>query len=228
MDKKYKLWNYKYDFSEINLKNWKEVLKDTFKLNTRKIALLSMLFAIEILITIISKVIMGLAIPMIVGVYTIEISFFVILIIYLCSNYIYASILSITAIWFRLLLGSEPVGLLSMMISDTAFLTIFAVLFFILKKFIFLKFKFKNQIKILIVLICFAGLISMIGSGFISMLCNDKFIFEMYYLSDDGSGYWKMLLWVGFGVTLAKYSINILLFASTLKVLLILIKQSRV
>ncbi|AAT75934.1 putative permease [Mesoplasma florum L1] len=228
MDKKYKLWNYKYDFSEINLKNWKEVLKDTFKLNTRKIALLSMLFAIEILMTIISKVIMGLAIPMIVGVYTIEISFFVILIIYLCSNYIYASILSITAIWFRLLLGSEPVGLLSMMISDTAFLTIFAVLFFILKKFIFLKFKFKNQIKILIALICFAGLISMIGSGFISMLCNDKFIFEMYYLSDDGSGYWKMLLWVGFGVTLAKYSINILLFASTLKVLLILIKQSRV
>ncbi|AVN65299.1 hypothetical protein CG002_02965 [Mesoplasma florum] len=228
MDKKYKLWNYKYDFSEINLKNWKEVLKDTFKLNTRKIALLSMLFAIEILMTIISKVIMGLAVPMIVGVYTIEISFFVILIIYLCSNYIYASILSITAIWFRLLLGSEPVGLLSMMISDTAFLTIFAVLFFILKKFIFLKFKFKNQIKILIALICFAGLISMIGSGFISMLCNDKFIFEMYYLSDDGSGYWKMLLWVGFGVTLAKYSINILLFASTLKVLLILIKQSRV
>ncbi|AVN64636.1 MULTISPECIES: ECF transporter S component [Mesoplasma] len=227
MDKKYKLWNYKYDFSEINLKNWKEVLKDTFKLNTRKIALLSMLFAIEILMTIISKVIMGLAIPMIVGVYTIEISFFVILIIYLCSNYIYASILSITAIWFRLLLGSEPIGLLSMMISDTTFLTIFAISFFVLKKFIFLKFIFKNQIKILIVLICFAGLISMIGSGFISMLCNDKFIFEMYYLSDDGSGYWKMLLWVGFGVTLAKYSINILLFASTLKVLLILIKQSR-
>ncbi|AVN63954.1 hypothetical protein CG006_03175 [Mesoplasma florum] len=227
MDKKYKLWNYKYDFSEINLKNWKEVLKDTFKLNTRKIALLSMLFAIEILMTIISKVVMGLAIPMIVGVYTIEISFFVILIIYLCSNYIYASILSITAIWFRLLLGSEPIGLLSMMISDTAFLTIFAISFFILKKFIFLRFKFKNQIKILVLLICLAGLISMVGSGFISMLCNDKFIFEMYYLSDDGSGYWKMLLWVGFGVTLAKYSINILLFVSTLKVLLILIKQSR-
>ncbi|ATZ18267.1 ECF transporter S component [Mesoplasma melaleucae] len=227
MDKKYRLWNYKYDFAEINLKNWKEVFKDTFKLNIRKIALLSMLFAIEIIMTIISKVIMGIAIPMIVGVYTIEISFFVILIIYLCSNYIYASILSISAIWFRLLLGSEPIGLLSMMISDMFFLTIFAIVLFILKKFILFKFNFKNQITILIYLICIAGLISMIGSGFISMLCNDKFIFNMYYLHDDGSGYWTMLLWVGFGVTIAKYIINILLFISTIKVLLILLKQSR-
>ncbi|WP_100679739.1 ECF transporter S component [Mesoplasma tabanidae] len=227
MNKKYKLWNYKYDFAEINFKNWKEVFRDTFRLNTRKVALLSMLFTLEILMTIISKVVMGIAIPMIAGVYTIEISFFIILVIYLCSNYIYASILSIGAIWFRLLLGSEPIGLLSMMISDMTFLTLFAIIFFILKKLILLKTEFKNQIKIFIFLVCLAGLVSMVGSGFISMICNDKFIFNMYYLSNDGSGYWEMLLWVGFGVTLAKYIINIILFISTIKILFILIKQSR-
>ncbi|ATQ35755.1 hypothetical protein MENTO_v1c06230 [Mesoplasma entomophilum] len=227
MNKKYKIWNYKYDFAEINFKNWKEVFHDTFRLNIRKLALLSMLFAFEILMTIISKIIMGIAIPMIVGVYTIEISFFVILIIYLCSNYLYASILSISAIWFRLLLGSEPIGLLSMMISDMVFLTIFAIVFFFLKKFILLRFEFKNQIKVFAYLISIGGLISMFASGFISMLCNDTFIFNMYYLSDSDSGYWNMLLWVGFGVTLAKYVINIILFISTIKVLFILIKQSR-
>ncbi|ATZ21113.1 ECF transporter S component [Mesoplasma coleopterae] len=227
MNKKYKIWNYKYDFAEINFKNWKEVFSDTFRLNIRKVALLSMLFAFEILMTIISKIIMGIAIPMIVGVYTIEISFFVILIIYLCSNYLYASILSISAIWFRLLLGSEPIGLLSMMISDMVFLTIFAIVLFFLKKLILLRFEFKNQIRVFAYLICVAGFISMLVSGFISMLCNDSFIFNMYYLSDNDSGYWNMLLWVGFGVTLAKYVINIILFISTIKILFILIKQSR-
>lgn len=228
MERKYKLWSYKYDFAEINSKNWKSVMKDTFKLNARRIALLAMLYAIEIIMTIISKFVMGMAIPMILGVYSIEISFFVILIIYLCSNYLYASFLSITAIWFRFLLGSEPIGLLSMMISDMVFLTIFVLVLFPLKKFVLFKFNFKNQIRTLVYLICISGLISMIGSGFISMLCNDKFIFGMYYLSDDGSGYWNILLWAGFGVTIVKYVINILLFIFTIKILLILVNQLRV
>ncbi|ASZ09342.1 hypothetical protein CK556_03230 [Mesoplasma chauliocola] len=227
MDKNYKMWSHKYDFAEINTKNYKDVLKDTFKMSIRKIALLSMLFAIEIVMTIISKVVMGIAIPMIVGVYTIEISFFVILIIYIASNYLYASIIMVCSIWFRLLLGSEPIGLLSMMISDLVFLTSFAIIIFFLKRFILFKFKFKNKNLIFLFLIIFTSIISMLVSGFISMLCNDSFIFAMYWLQNDNSGYWEMLLWVGFGVTIAKYVVNLILFISVFKVITILIKQSR-
>ncbi|QHX36486.1 ECF transporter S component [Spiroplasma sp. BIUS-1] len=228
MENVYGFWNHKYDFSELNKYNYKEVLKDTFKLDIKRVSILAMLFALEIVLTVINKYTLGF---LTLGFFTIEVSFVGVLFIYLSSNILYASLLGVLANCLRLALGSDPVGILIMSLLDVTFLIFFATIFFFLKKYWLLKVKSKNQIKYYIAIIVITGLIAtFITSGF-ALLYNDTFIFEMYrklygdVIPQKNTTEWYSLLLASMGVTIAKFAFSIILFSFCIKPLVNLINK---
>lgn len=219
MNKECKFWKHKYDFSEINSENYKKVIKQYFNLNIKKITILSMLFAVEIVMVVVSKFVMGNF--LILGVFAIEISFFPIFCILIVSNVFYTSVLSLIAIWFRLGLGSEPIGLLSMTITDESFIFSFSLFFFILKKCFLFKFENKNFVYCL--LMSLSVVVASIISGAIAFICNYYFIFDLYKVPPA-----SLLLWVGFGVTIIKFILNFVIFMSFWKSFKLLVESSRI
>ncbi|WP_339029516.1 ECF transporter S component [Spiroplasma endosymbiont of Cantharis nigra] len=231
MENTYNFWSHKYDFAEINRYNWRMVLKDNFVLDIKRISLLAMLFAIEILFTIISKyTIGGLAIA---EAFTIEISLIGILFIYLTTNVFYAAIFNIAANSLRMVLPlpSNYIGVLAMTISDLTFIISFAIIFFSLKKIVLFKIKKENQLKWYLLLIAISGTLAIMISAFISLICNQHFIFEWYevlypgIVPEKNSYGWNILLWTGFGVSIAKLGVNLIIFLLTTKLLVKLINK---
>ncbi|AGR41952.1 ECF transporter S component [Spiroplasma diminutum] len=231
MNNIYGFWSHKYDFSEINKYNWKLVFKDTFGLDIKRISLLSMLFALEIVITIISKYLMGAL--TIFQFYTVEFSLIGILFIYLSTNWLYASIICIFSNFLRVILPapSDFIGVLAMTLSDISFLITFAIVFLILKKIILFKVKKDNQIRWYITIIVLSGIIAMISSAFLSMLANHYFIFDMYntlypgIMPEKNSVLWISYLWSGFIVSVIKFTINVFTFSFFIKLLVNLINK---
>ncbi|ALD66167.1 ECF transporter S component [Spiroplasma cantharicola] len=231
MENTYSFWGHKYDFAEINKYNWRMVLKDNFVLDIKRISLLAMLFAIEIVFTIISKyTIGGLAIA---EAFTIEFSLIGILFIYLATNVCYAALFNILANSLRMVLPlpSNVIGVLAMTISDLSFIIFFAFIFFLLKRSILFKIKKENQMKWYLLLIVIAGALATIISALISFACNQNFIFQWYstlypgIMPQKNSYGWNVLLWTGFGVSIAKLSLNLTIFLFSAKLLVKLINK---
>ncbi|WP_338985434.1 ECF transporter S component [Spiroplasma endosymbiont of Diplazon laetatorius] len=234
MENYYGFWSHKYDFAEINRYNWRLVMKDIFYLDIKKISLLSMLFAVEIFLTIFSKYAFG-AIP-IANFFTMEISFVGIMFIYISSNFIYASIFCAAANSLRIVLpfGSDPIGVLAMTLSDVSFLAFFAIFFFLLKKYWLFKVESDNQIKYYIAIIAVCGFVASFMSAFTSLVLNDLFIFEWYknvwpdtgkIIGDKGSATWISLLFIAFGVSLLKFAANLIIICLSIKTLVYLINK---
>ncbi|WP_339021445.1 ECF transporter S component [Spiroplasma endosymbiont of Atherix ibis] len=232
MKNEYGFWNHKYDFAEINKYNWRLVLKDNFQLNIKKITLLSMLFAVEIILTIFSKYVIGGL--LIMGFYTIELSFFGILFIYLCSNIVYSTIINILVNFMRIALplGSDIVGVVAMTLSDLSFLIAFAVIFFFLKRTLLFRAKSHNKMKYYLWIIVISGILATFISASLSFLYNQTFIFEWYrtfypsLIPQKNSVLWFSILFVGFGVTIAKFICNLLLFTISVKIIVNLINKN--
>ncbi|AUB31372.1 ECF transporter S component [Spiroplasma floricola] len=231
MENEYGFWNHKYDFAEINKYNWRLVLKDNFQLNIKKITLLSMLFAFEVLLTIFSKYVLGGL--LIMGFYSIEVSFFGILFIYLSSNIVYSAIINILVNSMRIVLplGSDPIGVVAMTLSDLSFLIAFAVVFFFLKRSLLFRVKENNKMKYYLWMIVISGILATLISASLSLLYNQTFIFEWYrtlypaLIPEKNSTLWFSIMFVGFGVTIAKFFCNLLLFVISVKILVNLINK---
>ncbi|WP_036268838.1 ECF transporter S component [Mesoplasma seiffertii] len=215
----YKFWKHKADFAEINRRNFQIRIKEYFSLSTKKVTYLSLLLALEILMTIFSKFVMGL-IP-VSGFFVIELSFFVILIILLMSNLFYAMLILQAAIWIRLALGSEPVGLIAMTLVDGSYLLIFACLLFICK---FLIARFSNDLKgnqkKVLVLTIIIGIVSALFAAAIGLLINYAFILELYGIDKSAkAGFYPIIV----SLTFVKFIINLVLYLLTYKVVVTLI-----
>ncbi|AUM62488.1 ECF transporter S component [Spiroplasma monobiae] len=230
MEEQYGFWSHKYDFAEINKYNWRLVLKDSYKLDIKKIAFISLLLAFEIVLTIINKYTFGLL--LIMNTYTIEMSFFGIMFAYISTNLTYASIICIVSNSIRIVVpgGSDWVGVLAMTLADITFLIVFSITFFFLKKYWLLKVKSENKIKYYLGIVIISGILSIFLTGVFTMSYNDIFVFDLYILIYPDyekilKESWLLFLLVGFGVTLIKYILNLIFLAVSLKILVKLINK---
>ncbi|WP_026389694.1 ECF transporter S component [[Acholeplasma] multilocale] len=213
----YKLWRHKFDFAEINKRNYHKIIRDYFKLSTKKITVLAMLLAIEVVLTAVTGNIMRL-IPL-NGFFVIEFSFFMILLILLATNLFYAMLIFLASTWMRMgITGAEPVGLIAMTITDGSFLLLFAFLIFLIKFFLVRTNNTREQnikfIKYSNIVILFVMVIVVSGIG---VLINWTFILSMYGIPDEASG---AMLWPIFGFNILKYSLNAIIYMSMYKAMI--------
>lgn len=128
-----------------------------------------MILALNIVMTIFSKFVLGLIPAM--GFFVIEISFFTVLIFLMISNLFYSLIFLELTVWFRVLLGSEPVGLIAMNITDGIFLIFFAFLIFLFKV-IAVRLQITNFFKKLFYFEIIAGLLVILLTSGMAVLMN--------------------------------------------------------
>ncbi|PPE04675.1 hypothetical protein EELLY_v1c03550 [Entomoplasma ellychniae] len=197
--------------------NLKARIKNYFYLSTRQISLLSLLLAFEMVVVLISKFTLGFWI--IGGAYTIELAFFPIIFIALIFNWFYTSIIAVISVWFRTLLGSEPIGLISLTIADLSFLIVFCCLFYTFKKMFNLLLS-NNQILKYSFWIFISGVIASVVSSLISLVCNYLFIFNLYNMPPT-----QWILWLGVLITNIKYLLNIAVCCYLFKVLSKILKS---
>lgn len=213
------IWNYKSDLAEINAKNYRLVFQDYFRLSTKKITILAMILALNIVMTIFSKFVLGL-IP-VMGFFVIEISFFTVLIFLMISNLFYSLIFLELTVWFRVLLGSEPVGLIAMNITDGIFLIFFAFLIFLFKV-IAVRLQITNFFKKLFYFEIIAGLLVILLTSGMAVLMNYWFILKLYGVHQDQiKGYLPLI----FAFNILKYFINVLIYFGVYQPLMVLIKR---
>ncbi|AUF83670.1 hypothetical protein CXP39_02575 [Mesoplasma syrphidae] len=220
----HKFWTHKADFAEITTRTFKIRIKEYFNLSTKKISYLALLLALEILMSIFSKFVMGL-VP-ISGFFVIEVSFFVILIVLLMSNLFYAMIILQIGVWMRLILGSEPVGLIAMAIVDGTYLLFFAMFLFT-SKFIIARVSNdigSNQKKVLILTIFIGIFVALITSA-LALLINYLFILELYGIDQSIK---KTFYPIIVSMTFVKFIINLFLYLSIYKIALTLIKIHKI
>ncbi|AVP49258.1 ECF transporter S component [Williamsoniiplasma luminosum] len=213
------IWGNKFDTSEINRRNRKIIIKNYFSLSIKKITLISMMVTLNIVVSAFSKFVIGM-VP-INGFFVLEVSFFTILIFLLITNLFYTIFFIQMTTWFRVAFGDEWVGLLAMDLIDSYFIIIFAFILFIVK-YLMVKFKTPNilnkvfwlQIPIFIIVI-------LLTAGFGTLL-NWGFLLTIYGMPEQTQiGYLPII----FGLNIAKYSINVLIFMLLYKPVLILIKN---
>ncbi|ATZ16576.1 hypothetical protein JN01_0213 [Entomoplasma freundtii] len=213
-------WGYKTDFSEINHRNASLIWHDYFHLTTKKIVLMALMLALNIIMTIFSKYVLGLA-P-IGGFFVIEISFFTVLLFLMMTNFFYTFIFFEITVWFRFLLGSEPIGLIAMNLIDGFFLVFFALSVFLFKKWE-VTFQVKNHLKKLFIFEIVAFIIiSIITAGF-AVLMNWAFLLNWYLVPTS-----KGLLAMIFGLNIAKSAINGVLYFALYNVLIVLLKHYQI
>ncbi|AHI52655.1 hypothetical protein [Spiroplasma culicicola] len=192
-----------------------------FKLSSYKIVLLAMIIALNLILSIISVwVFQWIAI---IGFLRIEISFITYLICWKTINGFYAMLIITPCTWMRYMgfdPNVEPVGLLSMNLSD-----LFIMGCFILFAWVFTIHKsFKNvYVKIFIISL----IICLIGSLF-NILLNFTFLLDLYsFYFGVSFDYLKSWWYAGIltGYVYLKYMINLIMFISIYKVLNIISKN---
>lgn len=217
------LYGYKTDLAEINRFNYRILLRDYFRLTTKKITLMAMLLALNFVLTIFSKYVLGLA-P-IAGFFVLEISFVTILMFALINNFFYSFIFLEITIWLRLALGSEPIGLLAMNLVDGFFLIIFCFAVFCFKRIMVQKQSSNWMKKLFVFEIIMLSVITLLTSA-VAVLLNYSFLLQLYFPQ------WTKkeiltLLPIIFSLNIAKYFLNVFLYSLTFKPLVLLARHYR-
>ncbi|QGS51711.1 hypothetical protein [Spiroplasma tabanidicola] len=147
-----------------------------FKLTPYKIAILATVLALNIVLSAFSAFALT---PLVIGGFLrVEISFLTYIIAWKLVNGFYSLLLVIPATWLRYVgvdPNAEPIGLLTMNLSD-----LFALSFFILvSNLLNMKKEHTGKMKIYIKYI-FAAVVVSISTGFFNILINFTFILDMY------------------------------------------------
>jgi riboflavin transporter FmnP len=214
------LFNSEVTMEENNLEKTvhrREQLKKYFSFTTYRITLLSVMIALNIVMAVFSKFVMGL-IP-IFDFLVVEVTFFVYLIVAFSINTFYSAIMIVICTWIRLpILDDEWVGLIAMTLSDE-----FQLIFIMIFVFLFMKIiKIDDfQKKVFVVYI-----ISILLAILLNSALNDAWNYwltlplykKMYGL--DLSSVMSEYLAVVFGFNILKYSINCIIFLMLLKILI--------
>ncbi|PPE05266.1 ECF transporter S component [Williamsoniiplasma lucivorax] len=212
------IWGYKLDTAEINKRNRKIIIRNYFALPVKKISLIAMILALNVVVSIFSKFV-----NFHFWFFVLEVSFFTILIFLFFSNLFYTIIFIQIATWFRVLFGDEWVGLLAMDLIDCFFITLTATILF-WAKFVMVRLQTSNILsKIFWVQIPLLILIILITAGFGTLL-NWWFLLSAYKVPvETRAGYLPII----FGLNIAKYAINVFIFILIYKPVLLLIKNYR-
>lgn len=213
-------WGYKTDLSELNFRNAHLIWRDYFKLTTKKIVLMALMLALNIVVTIFSRYVLGL-IP-IAGFFVIEISFFTVLLFLMMTNFFYTFIFLEITVWFRFLLGSEPIGLIAMNLTDGFFLIFFALSIFLFKMWL-VRFQIKNRFKKLFIFEIVAYCVITVLTAAFAVLMNWAFLLDLYFVPVT-----KSILGLIFGLNIAKSAINGVFYFVLYNVCIILLKRYRI
>ncbi|AEM69032.1 ECF transporter S component [Mycoplasma putrefaciens] len=198
----------------------KAVWKQYFAISSSKVALLSMLLALEIVCTLFSKYVMGL-IP-IYQFLVLELSYWVIAVVVISTNLFWASMFTLTAIFMRFILGSEPVGLLSMTLIDLSAVIVLSTSLFIIKRVHLTSNRYQRFLDYEIWWTMLACFISLVVASLVALITNYGFIFKLYNIPIET---YKVYLPVTFGFTILKFTVNYTIFLIIFKRVSIILKQ---
>jgi len=129
----FKIWTNTYDFCEVNPTNRRKVTKEYFQISTKKITLLGLLFAVNVVFTLISRFLLG-AIPGIAGFLTFNITLWTIFVTFMAFNFFYSVIFLELSVWFRVLYDPNIPGLIAINLNDLSFLICLALFSFLLNR----------------------------------------------------------------------------------------------
>ncbi|AOG60207.1 hypothetical protein SHELI_v1c02520 [Spiroplasma helicoides] len=196
------------ELSKYKIKNYKSY----FKLNPYRVAVLSMILAMNYLLSWISYA--ALTPLSIIGFLRVELNFLSYLICWKMINGFYALLLVTPGTWIRYLgMNPEPVGSTVMNISDMSVLGVFILISFLLNTKAHIKGKKSFYIKY-----CSSAFITIVFAGLINIAYNFTFILDWYASYTGFNGYveYKNLWYAGIlmGFNVLKYTVNFLLFIS--------------
>ncbi|CBW54611.1 ECF transporter S component [Mycoplasma mycoides] len=197
-------------------------LRQYFLLSTNKIALLATLLALQILLTLFSKYVMGALVIFPSAPYLkLEINYWVSTVVLTATNLFWSLIFTVASVWMRLLLGSEPIGLLSLMLVDSSAIIGFATVFYIVKKMFIESNKSETFAKFEILFVVFASVIATLFGGLVAYISNATFIFDLYSIPKP----FGPILAVTFMFTIIKLVVNHAIFCIIYKRVKVLIKK---
>ncbi|WP_434343534.1 ECF transporter S component [Mycoplasma sp. 06067-C1-B144P-99-0482-3] len=198
-----------------------QMLRQYFLLSTNKIALLATLLALQILLTLFSKYAMGALVLFASAPYLkLEINYWVSAVVLISTNLFWGLIFTVASVWMRLLLGSEPVGLLSLMLVDGSAIIGFAIIFFIVKKVFIHSNKLEVFIKFEILFVILSSIFATLFGSLVAYVSNATFIFELYGQKPNPA-----ILGITFLFTIIKLVINHTIFCLIYKRVKVLVKK---
>ncbi|ATG97285.1 hypothetical protein [Mesoplasma lactucae] len=223
---KYKVWTNHYDLSEINHSNWKDLIKQEFKINTKTITFLAMMLTLNIIFEVISRFVLGLF-P-VGGFLTFNINFWIYIITFMGAGVFYTILMIEVGSWFRMALGNDAVSCLAINLSDlTMFLFFFVIIFlinFTRVKLMKIETNKQKQVGYLISLIIAYVLATLITSG-MDVVYNKYFLIDLYYSSGGKPTDLKPILITVLWFNIVQYLISLVIFIPTYKVDYLLVNK---
>ncbi|WFQ96364.1 permease [Mycoplasma feriruminatoris] len=197
-------------------------LRQYFLLSTNKVALLATLLALQILLTLFSKYVMGAIVLFASAPYLkLEINYWVSAVVLTATNLFWSLIFTIASVWMRLLLGSEPVGLLSLMIVDSSAIIGFAIVLYIFKKMFIMSNKSEVFAKFEVWFVVLASIIATLFGSLCAYISNSSFIFDLYGVPRP----FEAILVITFSFTVIKLTLNHIIFCVVYKRVKVLVKK---
>lgn len=222
--------NDKLTISEVDLENEEQLalhikeikrleIRNYFRLNIFKISLLGMLAALNMILALFSHYVLGLF-PVFQDFLKLDIGFFSYLIIWLCVNGFYATVMIFPLTWLRLVYTpGNVVGLLSLNLSDFLIMVVFIGLVFVLK-----VITNKTSEKWYVFRLTIAGFVATIFASVWNIFANFTFIFRLYGDVEGNYNTWPMAGFL-FGFNTIKYGLNFILLIALYKPILLAIKK---
>ncbi|AKX34453.1 hypothetical protein SLITO_v1c08380 [Spiroplasma litorale] len=217
-------------YNEIDLENeehflttkkqkWKKFVDNYFKLNTKKITYLSLLLAVNVLLSFICFI--TLSKVAFLGFLRVELSFVTYIVIWKSVNSFYATIMIFLGTWIRFgWIDNDFVGLISLNISDLLAFWIYLLLNMLFSRFI----NHKKKVNFYLMNIASFSL-CIVSVGLINVILNFTFLLPMYiyflgyyssteYFLETLKLNWFLYGLIIFGFNALKYSINFIIYIS--------------
>ncbi|WP_368486096.1 ECF transporter S component [Spiroplasma sp. DGKH1] len=206
------------------------LLKNSFRLETKRIAAMAIIVALYVLFSWISKV-ANLSIFSVAPFLKIEFTDFICLLAVRIIGIVYSSLLVISVSWLRMAyLGDGPIDVFALMLADLIFIWIFLVGDFYFRQIINKFVKGKNEKGYDYLMTSIAIIFSIICTTFLMTFFNWLFIYDMYakfmnYQPSDIAWFKSILVSIVIPFNLIKFSINGVIFMAIYRAIVLIEHQ---